>query len=93
MPEVEAHITGTVWKIEVAVGDEIDEGDTVVILESQDGHRVTWPGATRGIMAGLGRRQDLLENGGLAFVPLLACYPPQLGQPLGVAARNDRRDE
>ena len=34
MPEVEAHITGTVWKIEVAVGDEIDEGDTVVILES-----------------------------------------------------------
>ena len=31
---VEAHITGTVWKIEVAVGDSIDEGDTVVILES-----------------------------------------------------------
>ena len=34
MPEVEAHITGTVWKIEVAVGDKVDEGDTVVILES-----------------------------------------------------------
>jgi acetyl-CoA carboxylase biotin carboxyl carrier protein len=34
LPEVEAHITGTVWKIEVAVGDQIDEGDTVVILES-----------------------------------------------------------
>jgi acetyl-CoA carboxylase biotin carboxyl carrier protein len=34
MAEVEAHITGTVWKIEVAVGDKIDEGDTVVILES-----------------------------------------------------------
>ena len=34
MPDVEAHITGTVWKIEVAVGDEVDEGDTVVILES-----------------------------------------------------------
>jgi acetyl-CoA carboxylase biotin carboxyl carrier protein len=32
--EVEAHITGTVWKIECAVGDEIEEGDTVVILES-----------------------------------------------------------
>ena len=31
---VEAHITGTVWKIEVAVGDQIAEGDTVVILES-----------------------------------------------------------
>ncbi|MBA2261706.1 MAG: biotin/lipoyl-binding carrier protein [Solirubrobacterales bacterium] len=34
MATVEAHITGTVWKIEVAVGDTIDEGDTVVILES-----------------------------------------------------------
>jgi acetyl-CoA carboxylase biotin carboxyl carrier protein len=32
--EVEAHITGTVWKIEVAVGDRVDEGETVVILES-----------------------------------------------------------
>ena len=34
MSEVEAHITGTVWKIEVAVGDSVREGDTVVILES-----------------------------------------------------------
>jgi acetyl-CoA carboxylase biotin carboxyl carrier protein len=34
LPEVEAHITGTVWKIEVNVGDTVDEGDTVVILES-----------------------------------------------------------
>ena len=34
MPDVEAHITGTVWKIEVAVGDTVEEGDTVVILES-----------------------------------------------------------
>jgi acetyl-CoA carboxylase biotin carboxyl carrier protein len=34
LPDVEAHITGTVWKIEVAVGDQVDEGDTVVILES-----------------------------------------------------------
>jgi acetyl-CoA carboxylase biotin carboxyl carrier protein len=34
LPDVEAHITGTVWKIEVQVGDEIAEGDTVVILES-----------------------------------------------------------
>jgi acetyl-CoA carboxylase biotin carboxyl carrier protein len=31
---VEANITGTVWKIEVAVGDRVAEGDTVVILES-----------------------------------------------------------
>jgi acetyl-CoA carboxylase biotin carboxyl carrier protein len=32
--DIEAHITGTVWKIEVKVGDEITEGDTVAILES-----------------------------------------------------------
>jgi acetyl-CoA carboxylase biotin carboxyl carrier protein len=34
MADVEAHITGTVWKIEVSPGDSVDEGDTVVILES-----------------------------------------------------------
>ena len=34
MPNVAAHITGTVWKIECEVGDEVEEGDTVVILES-----------------------------------------------------------
>jgi acetyl-CoA carboxylase biotin carboxyl carrier protein len=32
--EVEAHITGTVWKIECEVGAEVEEGDTVVVLES-----------------------------------------------------------
>ena len=34
MPQVEAHITGTVWKIECEVGQSIEEGDTLVILES-----------------------------------------------------------
>ena len=34
LPDVEAHITGTVWKIECEVGQAIAEGDTVVILES-----------------------------------------------------------
>jgi len=34
VPTVDAHITGTVWKIEVEVGDEVDEGDIVAILES-----------------------------------------------------------
>ncbi len=34
MTRVEAHITGTVWKIEVEVGDDVSEGDEVVILES-----------------------------------------------------------
>jgi acetyl-CoA carboxylase biotin carboxyl carrier protein len=31
---VAAHITGTVWKIEVAVGDSVTEGQSCVILES-----------------------------------------------------------
>jgi acetyl-CoA carboxylase biotin carboxyl carrier protein len=34
VPDIEAHITGTVWKIEVEVGDEVTEGDEVAILES-----------------------------------------------------------
>ena len=34
MPDVEAHITGTVWKIECEVGQSVEEGDTLVILES-----------------------------------------------------------
>jgi acetyl-CoA carboxylase biotin carboxyl carrier protein len=34
MPDIEAHITGTVWKVEVSVGQEVEEGDTVVVLES-----------------------------------------------------------
>ena len=34
MPDVEAHITGTVWKIECQLGQEVEEGDTLVILES-----------------------------------------------------------
>jgi biotin carboxyl carrier protein len=31
---VEAQITGSVWKIEKAVGDAISEGDVIMILES-----------------------------------------------------------
>ncbi len=31
---VPAHITGTVWKIEVKVGDSVSEGQSCVILES-----------------------------------------------------------
>jgi acetyl-CoA carboxylase biotin carboxyl carrier protein len=32
--DVKAHITGTVWKIEVQMGGKVSEGDTVIILES-----------------------------------------------------------
>jgi acetyl-CoA carboxylase biotin carboxyl carrier protein len=34
MADIEAHITGNVWKIEVSIGDDVEDGDTVVILES-----------------------------------------------------------
>jgi acetyl-CoA carboxylase biotin carboxyl carrier protein len=32
--EVEAQITGNVWKIEKAVGDALEEEDVIMILES-----------------------------------------------------------
>lgn len=31
---IKAHITGTVWKIEVKVGESVSEGTVVAILES-----------------------------------------------------------
>jgi acetyl-CoA carboxylase biotin carboxyl carrier protein len=34
MATVDAHITGTVWTVDVAVGDVIEEGDVVAVLES-----------------------------------------------------------
>ncbi len=34
MVDVKAHITGIVWKIECKVGDVVEEGDTVIMLES-----------------------------------------------------------
>jgi acetyl-CoA carboxylase biotin carboxyl carrier protein len=34
MADVAAHITGTVWKIEVKVGQKVSAGATLVILES-----------------------------------------------------------
>ena len=32
--QVLAHITGTVWKIEKRVGDRVDSGEAIVIIES-----------------------------------------------------------
>ena len=34
MSNVTAPVTGTVWKIQVQVGDSVNEGQTLVILES-----------------------------------------------------------
>lgn len=32
--EIESDVTGNVWKVECGVGDEVAEGDVLVILES-----------------------------------------------------------
>ena len=32
--DIKAHITGTVWKIEATVGEELEEEEVVMILES-----------------------------------------------------------
>jgi acetyl-CoA carboxylase biotin carboxyl carrier protein len=34
MADVPAHITGTVWKIEVTEGQSVSQGDVLVIIES-----------------------------------------------------------
>ncbi len=34
MAAIEAHISGVVWRVDCAIGDEVSEGDTVVVLES-----------------------------------------------------------
>ena len=34
MHKVRSEITGSVWKVEVAVGQSVSEGDTLVIVES-----------------------------------------------------------
>ena len=32
--DVESEVTGNVWKVEVEVGDKVEEGETLLILES-----------------------------------------------------------
>ena len=32
--EIESEVTGNVWKVEVAAGDAVQEGDVLIILES-----------------------------------------------------------
>jgi acetyl-CoA carboxylase biotin carboxyl carrier protein len=60
---VNAHITGTVWKIEVKVGDAVAEGQTVVILESMKMEMpVESPGAGK-VRAVLVKEGDSVEEG------------------------------
>lgn len=34
MTEISSEITGSVWRIEVSVGDQVEEDDELIILES-----------------------------------------------------------
>jgi biotin carboxyl carrier protein len=35
MSDVEAHVAANVWKIECEVGQQVEEGDTLVVLEAR----------------------------------------------------------
>lgn len=32
--EIKSEITGTVWQLKVQVGDKVEEGDTLIVIES-----------------------------------------------------------
>ena len=68
---VRAHITGTVWKIEVVVGDAVVEGQTLVILESMKMEMpVESPGA--GKVARILTVEGASVEEGAALIELLA---------------------
>ena len=60
---VNAHITGTVWKIEVKVGDADAEGQTVVILESMKMEMPVESTAAGKVTAILVKEGDPVEEG------------------------------
>jgi acetyl-CoA carboxylase biotin carboxyl carrier protein len=60
---VNAHITGTVWKIEVKVGDAVAEGQTVVILESMKMEMPVESPAAGKVTAVLVKEGDSVEEG------------------------------
>ncbi len=60
---VNAHITGTVWKIEVEVGDSVTLGQTVVILESMKMEMPVEATAAGKVTAILVKEGDAVEEG------------------------------
>jgi acetyl-CoA carboxylase biotin carboxyl carrier protein len=60
---VNAHITGTVWKIEVKVGDSVTLGQTVVILESMKMEMPVEATAAGKVTAILVKEGDAVEEG------------------------------
>jgi acetyl-CoA carboxylase biotin carboxyl carrier protein len=68
---VNAHITGTVWKIEVKVGDDVTEGQTVVILESMKMEMPVEASADGRVSAVLVKEGQAVEEG----APLVELTP------------------
>jgi acetyl-CoA carboxylase biotin carboxyl carrier protein len=60
---VNAHITGTVWKIEVKVGDTVAEGQTIVILESMKMEMPVESPAAGKVTAVLVKEGEAVEEG------------------------------
>ena len=60
---VNAHITGTVWKIIVKVGDAVAEGETVAILESMKMEMPVESPAAGKVTAVLVKEGDPVEEG------------------------------
>lgn len=63
---IKAHITGTAWRIEVKPGDTLEEGDVVVVLESE---RMELP-------------VEAEEAGTVAVILVSEGQPVTQGQPL-----------
>lgn len=68
---VNAHITGTVWKINVKVGDTVAEGDTVAILESMKMEMPVESPAAGKVAAIIAKEGASIEEG----APLLELSP------------------
>ena len=68
---ISAHITGTVWKIEVKPGDAVAEGQTVVILESMKMEMPVEAPAAGKVSAVLVKEGDAVEEG----APLVELAP------------------
>ena len=68
---VNAHITGTVWKINVKVGDAVAEGETVAILESMKMEMPVESPAAGTVAAVLAKEGTSIEEG----APLLELTP------------------
>ena len=66
-----AHITGTVWKIEVKVGDAVSEGQAIVILESMKMEMPVESPAPGTVSAVLVKEGDAVEEG----APLIELAP------------------